>query len=61
MSRKRTGLRNRDRGGRSTYSTKNKGALADRYGQWTLGRQDRPDVIAGHQVSYRNRGETERW
>ena len=60
MSRKRTGLRNRFRTGRSTYSAKAKTVTADRYGQWNLGRQERPDVIGGHQLAYRTRPE-ERW
>lgn len=53
MGRKHTGLRNRYRTGRSTYSVLNKGRRADRYGAFEQGRQRSPDIIAGHSVSYR--------
>jgi hypothetical protein len=36
--RKRTGLRNRHRNGRSTYSVKNKRKDADRYGSYDQGK-----------------------
>lgn len=50
MSRKRTGLRNRNRGGRSTYALQHKSTGSDRYGQWDSGRQRTQDSIAGHLV-----------
>jgi hypothetical protein len=51
MSRKRTGLRNRFRSGRSVYSLKDKHASRDRYGKFTSGKQDTPDVIAGRTIA----------
>lgn len=56
MSRKRTGLRNRHRDGRSTYSVKGKAAHRDSYATFANGRQTRPDIIAGHVLSYRLTG-----
>lgn len=55
MSRKRTGLRNRHRTGRSTYSRAGKHDRRDTYGTWSSGRQDRPEVIAGRTLSTRTR------
>jgi hypothetical protein len=46
--RKRTGLRNRGRSGRSTYSVQNKSRRADRYGTYYGRRCESPDTIAGH-------------
>lgn len=48
MARKRTGLRNRHRSGRSTYSAQNKCRQADMYGEYQNGRQLKNDVIASH-------------
>ncbi len=53
IGRRHTGLRNRFRNGRSSYSVKGKGRRADRYGAWEQGRQRTPDIIAGHSISYR--------
>lgn len=50
MSRKRTGLRNRNRGGKSTYSRLHKGRNADRYGKFTG--QGFTDTIAGRTFFY---------
>lgn len=52
MSRKRTGLRNKSRNGKSWYCIKGKHAARDRYGKFTNGRQDTPDVIAGRNLHY---------
>jgi hypothetical protein len=52
MARKRTGISNRRRHGRSTYSTQHKAAKADRYGSWTGGRQERSDTIGGHACTW---------
>lgn len=52
MGRKQTGLRNRHRDGRSTYSRKGKGDRRDSYGSYTAGRQDRAEVIAGRTLSF---------
>jgi len=41
----RTGLRNRHRTGRSTYSRENKAAVADRYGEFENGRRKTADRI----------------
>lgn len=49
--RHRTGLRNRSRTGRSTYSKRRKSVAADFYGQWERGRVVRPEVIAGHALA----------
>jgi hypothetical protein len=59
MGRRHTGLRNRFRTGRSTYSVERKSRTADRYGQYSNGKQIRADVIAGsilplHDVWRRN-------
>jgi hypothetical protein len=48
VARKQTGLRNRYRTGRSTYSIEHKSRGADRYGVYDKGRQSRADVIAGN-------------
>ena len=50
MSRKRTGLRNRGRRGRSTYSTRHKSRSADMYVSMTNGKPNGQDTIAGHGV-----------
>ncbi len=42
MSRKRTGLRNRFRQGRSTYSVLRKGRTSDTYGTWVNGVEKDP-------------------
>lgn len=47
MARKRTGLRNRYRSGRGTYSRQRKSESADRYGAWKDGRRQQPERIAG--------------
>jgi len=47
MGRRQTGLRNRYRTGRSTYSIERKSRGADRYGSYLNGRQTKSDVIAG--------------
>lgn len=47
MGRKQTGLRNRYRSGRSTYSICHKSRTADKYGVYDKGRQLRADVLAG--------------
>jgi hypothetical protein len=44
--RHRTGLRNRDRGGQSTYCVLSKGRTADYYGAWMNGRRTTPERIA---------------
>lgn len=46
MSRKRTGLRNKYRSGKSTYSKRNKRAVADQYGRYVNGIQQSPERIA---------------
>lgn len=51
MARKRTGLRNRWRNGRGSYSKRKKGAEADRYGSWTTGKLSGGEVIAGHSIN----------
>lgn len=48
MSRKRTGLRNKFRRGRSTYSASGKSRSADTYGQYERGKQTTQDIIGGH-------------
>ena len=50
MARKRTGLRNKYRSGRSTYSLKKKSRNKDHYGKF-VGRFCE-DIIAGHAVRY---------
>jgi hypothetical protein len=60
MSRKRTGLRNKHRRGLGTYCRNRKSESCDRYGAYTLGRQDRPDVIAGR-VSHQGRSPRDGW
>jgi hypothetical protein len=52
MARKRTGIRNRYRSGKSSYSVKGKSTSRDRYGKFTNGRQDTPDVVAGRTLHY---------
>lgn len=47
----RTGLRNRRRSGRGSYSVLRKGRMADRYGQVRNGVC--ADVIAGHPVTWK--------
>jgi hypothetical protein len=47
MSRKRTGLRNKYRSGRGTYSRDRKAETADRYGTWDSGKRKQPERIAG--------------
>lgn len=49
--RKRTGLRNRYRSSRSTYSKKNKHLTADRYGTYQQGRLQSAESLAGRSVS----------
>ena len=51
MARKRTGLSNRFRSGRSTYSIKGKGKNADKYGSYTQGRIQTNESIAGRSIS----------
>lgn len=51
MAKKRTGLRNRYRSGRSTYSVQHKSRQADIYGKMTNGKIDSQDVIAGRTCS----------
>jgi hypothetical protein len=46
MARRRTGLRNRKRTGRSTYSKLGKARSADYYGSYVNGRQVSPERIA---------------
>lgn len=53
FGRSHTGLRNRHRSGRSTYSIKRKASVKDRYGKFNQGRQETPDVIAGHVLNYK--------
>lgn len=50
MARKCTGLRNRFRSGRGTYSIKRKRTTADRYGTYVNGRPTAPEVISGRSV-----------
>lgn len=47
MARKRTGLRNRRRDGRGTYSIRHKSRTADIYGSMQDGRVGQQDIIAG--------------
>jgi len=49
--RKRTGIRNRYRTGRGSYSLKRKSESRDRYGKFTNGRRDTADVIAGRTLN----------
>lgn len=53
MGRRSSGLRNRFRTGRSTYSVKGKHRERDRYGTRSQGRQLDADVVAGHALWYR--------
>lgn len=46
MARRRTGLRNRKRTGRSTYSRLGKSRSADYYGSYASGKQVTPERIA---------------
>lgn len=48
--RRRTGLRNRFRDGKGTYSEQGKRRTADRYGGFEQGRQKSVEVINGRQV-----------
>ena len=48
--RKRTGLRNKHRSGKSAYSRGRKGLRSDRYGKVT-GREI-TDIIAGNRITY---------
>lgn len=52
MSRKRTGLRNRFRSGRSTYSKMYKKTYRDTYGHFENGRKLRTEVIAGRALPF---------
>jgi hypothetical protein len=45
--RKRTGLRNKFRTGKSTYAKRKKGAQADRYGSYVGGELRSSETIAG--------------
>lgn len=54
MSRKRTGLRNRHRNGKSTYATAHKSRLADRYGKPNTGGYI-VETINGHRIEYSTR------
>lgn len=56
MSRKSSGLRNRFRSGRGTYSLQRKSTGADRYGTFHAGVQSSADVIAGRTLTYARRG-----
>jgi len=47
MARSQTGIRNRCRTGTSKYSDSGKGKMADYYGDWTNGKQNRAEIIAG--------------
>ena len=49
--RKRTGLRNRFRNGRSPYSVKNKGLSSDSYGSYSSGTLTRAESVAGRTIS----------
>jgi hypothetical protein len=52
--RKRTGLRNRYRSGRGSYSRNRKTLAADRYGTWDKGaRKSGAETIGGHPVDWR--------
>lgn len=50
--RHRTGLRNRFRSGRSSYSVKDKRRRADTYGSFERGHRTRAEVIAGTTLTY---------
>lgn len=50
MSRKRTGLRNKFRSGRSAYSIHQKSRSADDYGAYVNGANKVGENIAGHNV-----------
>jgi hypothetical protein len=45
--RHRTGLRNRRRSGRSSYSIRGKARERDSYGEFSSGKRRTPDIIAG--------------
>jgi len=49
--RKQTGLRNRFRNGRGTYSRRAKGKIADSYGSYVNGRATRGENIAGKSIA----------
>ena len=53
MGRKQTGLANRRRSGRSTYSKQHKSRGADRYARWSNGKRETADIIAGATLNYR--------
>ena len=53
--RKRTGLANRYRHGRSTYSRRKKNGVADTYGAWDNGRQTRSERVNGSVLTYDHR------
>lgn len=56
MGRKSSGLRNKYRTGRSTYSVKRKSANKDHYGSYTGGVLRSAENIAGHSISAQLRG-----
>lgn len=56
--RKQTGLRNRFRSGRSTYSVKGKSKVGDKYGAWDKGTQTRSEVVNGKTLTYDARKQT---
>jgi hypothetical protein len=49
---KSSGLANKLRTGRGTYSRQKKGREADRYGTWNQGVQQTADVICGRTLVY---------
>jgi hypothetical protein len=49
--RKCTGLRNKNRSGRSTYSIKHKSTKADKYGSYLQGRMTVNENIGGHAIT----------
>lgn len=51
MARKRTGLSNRFRTGRSTYNAAGKGRTKDTYGRYEGG--EISDIVAGRRLTYR--------
>lgn len=50
--RHRTGLRNRFRNGKGTYSKKDKRKDADSYGTFVQGKRTRAETIAGRSLAY---------
>ena len=50
--RKRTGLHNRGKRGRSAYALRKKRSAADRYGTWDNGRRTGSEVVAGRSLTY---------